>query len=110
MKERKHITDNSRVNHENINIKYHGSYRNKLFDLRWKVKRNEILKRDQNRCVHCGSTLRLHIHHRQYHFAKNLNMFHNPWEYSNTLLITLCKQCHQKGHRLYKVPVKKVSY
>lgn len=33
----------------------HGSYREKLFDERWKRKRQEILERDNHKCVLCGS-------------------------------------------------------
>lgn len=87
----------------------HGGYGATLFDPRWKAKRKEILERDQNQCVNCKGKKNLHIHHRQYHFSRTLNVFKNPWEYDNRLMITLCEDCHQKGHRLYKVPVKYVK-
>lgn len=86
----------------------HGGYGAALFDPRWKAKRKEILDRDQNKCLLCKADKNLQIHHRQYHFSRTLNVFKNPWEYENYLLITLCESCHQKGHRLYKVPVKQV--
>lgn len=86
----------------------HGGYGATLFDPRWKAKRKEILERDQNKCVNCKEEKKLQIHHRQYHFSKILNGFKNPWDYNNYLLITLCEDCHQKGHRLYKVPTKQV--
>lgn len=87
----------------------HGGYGAALFDPRWKVKRKEILERDKDKCVICKSSLDLQVHHRQYHFSRRLNVFKDPWEYDNDLLITLCERCHQKGHRLYKVPVKYVT-
>lgn len=87
----------------------HGGYGATLFDPRWKMKRKEILARDKNKCVICKSEDSLQVHHRQYHFSTVLNTFRNPWEYSNNLLITLCKICHQRGHRLYKVPVKQIK-
>lgn len=87
----------------------HGGYGASLFDPRWKNKRLAILNRDDNKCIICGSNSDLQVHHRQYHFSNSLNAFRNPWEYENRLLITLCEQCHHKGHRLYKVPVKQVK-
>ena len=87
----------------------HGSYGFLLFDPRWKAKRLEILERDMKRCVICKSENNLQVHHRQYHFSTILNSFKNPWEYENRLLITICESCHQKGHRLYKVPVKQIK-
>ena len=87
----------------------HGGYGAALFDPRWKSKRKERLERDQNKCVICKSDDNLQIHHRQYHFSRTLNVFKNPWEYDNSLMITLCESCHQKGHRLYRVPVKYVK-
>jgi 5-methylcytosine-specific restriction endonuclease McrA len=84
----------------------HGGYGATLFDPRWKAKRKEILARDRNSCVICSSEKNLQVHHRQYHFSRALNAFRNPWEYPNNLLVTLCERCHQRGHRLYKVPTK----
>jgi 5-methylcytosine-specific restriction endonuclease McrA len=89
--------------------KYHGSYKVALFDPRWKEKRKVILERDEEKCVICKSEESLQVHHRQYHFSKSLNAFREPWEYTDNLLITLCESCHQRGHRLYDVPVKQVK-
>jgi len=86
----------------------HGGYGATLFDPRWKARRKEIMERDHNRCVICQSEDNLQVHHRQYHFSGILNAFKNPWEYDNNLMITLCKNCHQHGHRLHKVPVKRI--
>lgn len=87
----------------------HGGYGATLFDPQWKAKRVEILRRDGNACVNCKASKNLQVHHRQYHFSTTLNAFVNPWQYTNNLLITLCKRCHDKGHRLYQVPVKKIK-
>lgn len=87
----------------------HGGYGATLFDPRWKAKRKEILNRDNNQCVICKADSNLQVHHRQYHFSRTLNVFRNPWEYDHKLMITLCETCHQKGHRLYKVPVKYIK-
>jgi 5-methylcytosine-specific restriction endonuclease McrA len=94
---------------DNETTQNHGAYGAALFDPRWKSKRKEILERDRNMCVLCKSDKKLHVHHRQYHFSRTLNTFRNPWEYSPNLMITLCESCHQKGHRLYKVPTKYIK-
>lgn len=87
----------------------HGGYGATLFDPRWKAKRKQILDRDNNKCVICSSDKNLHVHHKQYQFSRMLNVFKDPWEYNNKLMVTLCQSCHQKGHRLYKVPVKYIK-
>jgi hypothetical protein len=84
----------------------HGGYGSTLFDPRWKGRKKQIEERDQHKCMNCGSTDQLQVHHRQYHFSQNLKVFRNPWEYADRYLITLCEKCHQKGHRTFKVPVK----
>lgn len=101
-------TDFNNVTHDEATLN-HGGYGASLFDPRWKSKRKEILDRDNNKCVICKSGDNLQVHHRQYHFSRMMNVFKNPWEYENRLLITLCESCHQKGHRLYKVPVKYIK-
>ena len=82
----------------------HGSYGALLFRPEWKLKREEILKRDSNSCVICNSADSVQIHHRQYHFVVAKNQFKLPWEYPGNLLITLCESCHRRGHSKYKVP------
>ncbi len=88
--------------------KQHGSYGKELFDKRWREKRVEVLDRDNNSCRVCNSKENLEVHHRQYHYSLKLRKYRKPWEYSNQLLLTLCKKCHQKGHQKYKVPTKYV--
>ncbi len=88
-------------------IIYHGSYNELLFRPEWKEKREEILNRDKA-CVICKSPENLQVHHRQYHYLKAEERFKNPWEYSNSLLITLCESCHRRGHSKYTVPTIKL--
>jgi len=71
----------------------------------WFEKRDVILKRDGSRCLHCGSDQNLQIHHRQYHKVKSIDDFKKPWEYHDKYLVTLCMNCHQVGHKYFKVPV-----
>ncbi len=87
----------------------HGGYGATLFDPRWKAKRKEILERDKNMCIICKSNKKLQVHHRQYHFSQTLNTFRKPWEYPNHLMVTLCENCHQKGHHQYKIPTKYIK-
>lgn len=83
------------------------NYGEKLFDPRWKNKRRLIMDRDNNRCKFCQkSEGRLHVHHKQYHFIKRLQIHVDPWNYDNHLLITVCESCHSRGHYKYKVPIK----
>ncbi|MEW5846432.1 MAG: HNH endonuclease [Bacteroidota bacterium] len=81
------------------------SYKNRLMDPRWKARKEEILKRDDHRCVVCGSTEELEVHHRQYHYMVGASRYRDPWDYNDSLLITLCKKCHSNGHKHYKIPV-----
>ncbi|MET3980410.1 5-methylcytosine-specific restriction endonuclease McrA [Mucilaginibacter sp. UYP25] len=91
-------------NSVNEHIPTHGSYGELLFDERWRIKRRTILQRDGNQCVICFSREHLQVHHRQYHFVKEISQFKVPWDYDDSLLITLCKKCHNRGHSKYKVP------
>ncbi|WP_342648307.1 hypothetical protein [Mucilaginibacter sp. CSA2-8R] len=82
------------------------TYRIKMLDPRWKLKRESILKRDEYKCRNCSSTWHLQVHHRQYLYLKKIQVFKDPWDYSDNLLITICRHCHIKGHQLYKIPIK----
>lgn len=82
-------------------------YNEKLFDPRWKEMSKRILDRDNHRCVICGrSEGKLQVHHKRYHFIKQLQCHVDPWDYDDKYLITLCESCHRRGHARYKVPVK----
>lgn len=83
----------------------HGSYQAKLFDKRWQIKRETILNRDHRQCAICGKTDHLIVHHKQYHFIKKLNTFCDPWNYQDIYLTTLCRSCHDRGHKLYEIPI-----
>ena len=97
------------IHQEDKKIPAHGGYGAAILHPHWKKKRKEILARDQNRCVICHATDMLQVHHRQYLFSKSKNIFNEPWDYPNRLLITLCERCHQRGHRLYKVPIRTIK-
>ena len=72
----------------------------------WEAFSKKVKTRDGNACRCCrASRGPLHAHHRQYHRDEKTKEYKLPWKYSLTLLITLCEQCHIKGHLKYKVPV-----
>src|SRR5690348_5977829 len=101
-------TDFNSITNDELSLS-HGGYGATLFDPRWKARRQHILDRDDNKCVVCRSDNNLQVHHRQYHFSRSLNRFKDPWDYQDSLLVTLCERCHQRGHKLYKVPVKYIK-
>ncbi len=86
-----------------IDIPAHGTYGALLFRPEWRAKREQILSRDKS-CVICSGGNSLQVHHRQYHFIVRDKKFKLPWEYSENLLITLCENCHKRGHSKFKVP------
>lgn len=57
---------------------------------KWKL---EVLKRDNNKCVKCGTKEKLHAHHIK-PFSDNKEL---RYEVSNG--ITLCNQCHKEVHK-----------
>ncbi|WP_100629763.1 HNH endonuclease [Algoriphagus formosus] len=83
-------------------------YTDGLVDPRWKKLRDTILDRDGHQCQCCGKTDSLHVHHRQYHRHKHSGEWLKPWEYSPTLLVTLCDSCHHTGHQHYSIPIKDI--
>lgn len=82
----------------------HGSYGPLLFRKEWKDKRAAILARDGHKCVICSTTENLQVHHRQYHYVIATKEFKPPWDYDDKLLISLCENCHQRGHAKFTVP------
>jgi len=81
-------------------------YSNSLNDTRWKIKSSKIKDRDSHKCVNCGDYKNLNVHHRAYLFIKKYQAFIEPWNYPDSILITLCKRCHDLGHNKIKVPIK----
>lgn len=66
------------------------SYRQKLRDSRWLLKRQSLLETRGSRCQLCDTTKQLTIHH-GYYRPKG-----NPWEYEDSSLWILCWDCHEK--------------
>lgn len=55
----------------------------------WTRNRKQALERDEERCVHCGATEELCVHH--------INK--NPSDQRLDNLLTLCTSCHKEEHR-----------
>lgn len=71
------------------------TYKEKLKHPRWQKRRLEILERDEFKCRFCGDTeTELQIHH-AFYLKKD-----NPEDYSDDMLFTLCKNCHQDEESL----------
>ncbi len=66
-------------------IKGDGWYEAYLSSEQWKQKRLLILQRDGYKCIACGTTRRLAVHHKVYDRVGNELL---------SDLITLCKRCH----------------
>ena len=73
-------------------------YRRLLKDGRWLKRRQDILNRDGHKCVKCGSSSRLQVHHKFYEKFPNGEMV-DPWDYPDYVMETLCEDCHRKAHR-----------
>ena len=78
------------------------SYKTKLKDPRWQKRRLEILKRDDFRCLLCGSRDKtLHVHHRMY--------FGDPWEAPDWALETHCEECHDPDCKGTGITIKEIQ-
>ena len=85
------------------------SYEDLLKTEEWREKRKKILNRDNNKCVYCGKTHNLQVHHKYY--SKYPNGFRvYPWNYPDDALITLCDECHKKVHNKKKIKTYYRSY
>lgn len=67
------------------------TYSEKLHDPRWQKKRLLIFDRDDFTCTQCGNQRKeLALHHKVY--IPGIE----PWDYPDDILITICKDCHDK--------------
>lgn len=80
------------------------SYHEQLTDRRWHERRNAIVNRDGNKCVVCGDTNKLEVHHGFYYPAW---LKVPPWNYPEHSLWTLCHDCHSSQENqllaIYKI-------
>ena len=67
------------------------TYSEKLLDPRWQRKRLKIFERDNWACTCCNNKeTQIQVHHVDY--IPGID----PWDYSDDMLVTLCKPCHNK--------------
>ena len=81
------------------------AYYQTLQDYRWTMLRQSILHRDGNRCRNCKSANNLQVHHRQYHTCRRTGGIRPAWNYPQSLLVTLCEQCHAAGHQRFTIHI-----
>ena len=68
-------------------------YEQQLDDTRWKLKANNIRKRDKHECQVCGAKKKqLDVHHIRYVSGRE------AWDYDDGDLVTLCHECHEEIH------------
>lgn len=78
------------------------TYSEKLKDPRWFAFRDDFIARnrrncdDPAQCCQCGedTAAPLQVHHRRYYPERD------PWDYDDTDLLLICKECHEQIHRL----------
>lgn len=77
-------------------INYKAQYEQDLKDPRWQALAKKIRYRDNDRCKMCGCKKRkgmeMNVHHLRYYLNRK------PWEYDESDLITICRDCHRKLH------------
>lgn len=73
-------------------VEYHGVERSTLEYRRW---RSAVLERDECRCVKCGRTDDIEVHH----IADWVNHIDKRYDIANGA--TLCRECHYQFHSLY---------
>lgn len=60
----------------------------------WQNKATQIKRRDGNKCLLCGNTESLVVHHLRYDYVD----WEHPGCESDCDLVTLCRECHRKFH------------
>ena len=79
------------------------TYDNLLHNDNWKIKRDNILKRDNYTCRYCGRHDGiLQVHHKYYNVYPD-GTRPKPWDYPDDALITLCDNCHKRVHKNTKI-------
>ena len=75
----------------------------------WKAYRLAVLTERGEKCEWCGSNKNLHVHHKFYLKYPNGKKI-LPWKYKTDALLVLCKDCHEKAHKKYKIKSYYTSY
>ena len=75
----------------------------------WKAYRLAVLAERGEQCEWCGFNKNLQVHHKFYLKYPNGKKI-LPWEYNINCLLVLCKDCHTKAHKKYKIKSYYISY
>ncbi len=75
----------------------------------WKAYRLAVLAERGEQCEWCGFNKNLQVHHKFYLKYPNGKKI-LPWEYNINCLLVLCKDCHEKAHKKYKIKSYYTSY
>ena len=71
--------------------------RPELDKYKWQKRRAAVMKRDGNRCVFCGSSEKLSVHHK-------VKAKHGGTDHPDNL-VTLCGRCHRLADRRKRIPL-----
>lgn len=75
----------------------------------WKAYRLKVLAIKGEKCEWCQSDENLQVHHKYYlKYPDGKHIL--PWEYNINALLVLCKDCHTKAHKKYKIKSYYISY
>lgn len=78
-----------------IIARFNMNYKDQLKTSAWLRKKYDVMSRDNFVCAEClcdNSESRLEVHHIGYIKRKK------AWEYPDFMLVTLCRECHQREH------------
>lgn len=75
----------------------------------WKKFRLQVLAEKGETCEWCQTNKNLQIHHKFYlKYPDGRHVM--PWQYNINALLVLCKDCHTKAHKKYKIKSYYTSY
>ena len=87
---------------EALRKQYHGNeeieWGEYIHSVAWDEMRQKVLRRDGFKCVCCGESKNLNVHHTTYE---------NLGAEKMSDLVTLCQKCHEKVHNGEEIPKKK---
>lgn len=76
----------------------------------WKAYRLKVLAERGEKCEWCGSTNKILQVHHKFYLKYPDGKYILPWEYNINCLLVLCKDCHTKAHKQYKIKSYYISY
>ena len=68
----------------------------------WKKFRKNIIEIKGKQCEWCATNKNLQVHHK-YYLKTPDGKYILPWRYNINALLVLCKNCHEKAHKKYKI-------